>query len=124
MLSKIYAPSQVDLHEQVIFGDPAPEHISMSLVERQNLTMNMSMRLCTHRNNAFSKKIVNHAHSVSLHFMHYNFLRVHSSTGQTPAKAADIARYPYNWHWFIDRIEETQPEPNRPARYRKRQAAA
>ena len=61
MLAKIYAPSQVDLHEQVIFGNPAPEHISMSLVKRQNLTMSMAMRLFTRRNNAFSKKIVNHA---------------------------------------------------------------
>ena len=59
------------------WGDPDPDHVSTSYVERQNLTMRMGMRRFTRLTNAFSKKIENHAHAVALHFMHYNFCRPH-----------------------------------------------
>ena len=76
---------------QVIEGEPDPEHISTSYVERQNLTMRMSMRRFTRLTNAFSKKVENLAAAVSLHFMHYNFCRVHKSlNGLTPAMAAGV----------------------------------
>ena len=60
-------------------GDADPARISTSYVERQNLTMRMGMRRFTRLTNAFSKKVENLADAVSLHYMHYNFVRVHSS---------------------------------------------
>jgi IS1 family transposase len=71
-------------------GKPDPEHISTSYVERQNLTMRMGMRRFTRLTNAFSKKVENLAHAVSLHFMYYNFARKHQTLGTTPAVAAGI----------------------------------
>jgi hypothetical protein len=82
-------------------GDPDPSRVSTSYVERQNLTMRMGMRRFTRLTNGFSKKVENLAHAVSLHYMHYNFARVHSSltitnddgstTKRTPAMAAGVA---------------------------------
>lgn len=87
-------------------GDPDPDHISTSYVERANLTMRMGMRRYTRLTNAFSKKVENHAHTVSLHFFYYNFCRNHQSlrikqTGgnykqRTPAMAAGVAGYQWS----------------------------
>jgi IS1 family transposase len=71
-------------------GKPDPRHISTSYVERQNLTMLMSMRRFTRLSNGFSKKAENHTHSVAIHFMHYNFVRIHQSLRVTPALAAGV----------------------------------
>jgi IS1 family transposase len=73
-----------------VTGNPDRKHISTSYVERQNLTMRMQMRRFTRLTNAFSKKIENHAHAVALHFMHYNFCRVHQTLRVTPAMAANV----------------------------------
>ena len=61
-------------------------------MERQNLTIRMSMRRFTRLTNAFSKKVQNLGHAVVLHFVHYNFRRVHKTLGTTPAVAAGVAR--------------------------------
>ena len=74
-----------------VVGEPDERHISTSYVERQNLTMRMSMRRFTRLTNAFSKKIENHMHAIALHYMHYNFCRVHQTLRVTPAMEAKIA---------------------------------
>jgi IS1 family transposase len=89
-----YSPNEVTSEEvRVVTGNPDPELISTSYVERNNLTMRMSMRRFTRLTNAFSKKVENHAAMVSLHFMFYNFARPHSALGKnrTPAMAAGVA---------------------------------
>jgi IS1 family transposase len=77
--------------EQRITGNPDPEHISTSFVERQNLTMRMSMRRYTRLTNAFSKKLDNHKAAVALHFMWYNFGRIHKTLRVTPAMEAGVS---------------------------------
>ena len=73
-----------------IIGNPYPKQISTSFVERQNLAMRMSIRRFTRLTNAFSKKVENHMKSVALHFMYYNFVRIHQTLRVTPALAAGI----------------------------------
>ncbi len=81
-----------------VTGDPDDAHISTSYVERQNLTMRMAMRRFTRLTNAFSKKVENLKHSVALHYMYYNFVRIHSSLRVTPAMAAGVT----NKLWSIE----------------------
>ena len=71
-------------------GTPDPDQISTSHVERQNLTMRMHMRRFTRLTNAFSKKAENHAYAVALHFMAYNFCRIHKTLRCSPAMAAGV----------------------------------
>jgi IS1 family transposase len=86
-----YSPAEcTGCHTQVVSGDPDRKHISTSYIERQNLTMRMSMRRFTRLTNAFSKKIENHAAAVSLHFMYYNFVKIHQTLRVTPAMAAGL----------------------------------
>ena len=73
-------------------GFPDKKHISTSFVERQNLTMRMNMRRFTRLTNGFSKKIENHAHAIALHFMYYNFVRIHKTLRVTPAMEAGITK--------------------------------
>ena len=83
-----------------ITGNPDPRHISTSFVERQNLTMRMSMRRFTRLTNAFSRKVENHAHAVAIHFMWYNFGRIHKTLRVTPAMAAGVT----NHVWTLEEI--------------------
>src|SRR5438046_3265518 len=83
-------------------GDPDPDHISTSYVERQNLTMRMSMRRFMRLTNAFSKKVENHMHAVALHFMFYNFGRIHKTLRVTPAMEAGVSDHV----WFLEEIAQ------------------
>lgn len=76
---------------KVVSGMPDHKHVSTSYVERQNLTMRMSMRRFTRLTNGFSKKLENHGNAVALHFMYYNFCRVHKTLRVTPAMEAGLA---------------------------------
>jgi len=87
-----YSPAQcIGICTHTIMGSPDPKHISTSFVERQNLTMRMSMRRFTRLTNAHSKKIEYHRYAVALHFTFYNFCRVHQTLRVTPAMEAGIA---------------------------------
>jgi IS1 family transposase len=90
---KFSPPVVLSEEVRIINGNPDPGKISTSYVERQNLTMRMGMRRFTRLTNAFSKKVENHAAMVALHYMYYNFGRVHSSLGKltTPAMAAGVS---------------------------------
>lgn len=86
-----YSPAEcIGCRSIAITGNPKPGDISTSYVERQNLTMRMQMRRFTRLTNGFSKKIENHAHAVALHYMHYNFCRVHQTLRVTPAMESGI----------------------------------
>jgi len=87
-----YSPGPImEVISKVRAGDPDPDHISTSFVERQNLTMRMAMRRFTRLTNAFSKKLANLKAACALHFAWYNFCRVHASLRVTPAMEAKLA---------------------------------
>jgi IS1 family transposase len=88
--------------EATITGNPDPSHVSTSYAERQNLTMRMSMRRFTRLTNAFSKRVANHEAAVALHFMHYNFVRIHHTLRVTPAMAAGVT----DRLWSVENIAE------------------
>lgn len=96
-----YSPAECMGCEPVaVTGNPDPNHISTSFVERQNLTMRMSMRRFTRLTNAFSKKVENLEYAVALHYMWYNFARVHKTLRVTPAMEAGISDHV----WSIEEI--------------------
>lgn len=93
-----YSPAKcIGCEMKQVLGNPDPRHVSTSYVERQNLTMRMSMRRFTRLTNAFSKKIENHAAAVALHFIHYNFARIHKTLRITPAMAAGISEHVWSY---------------------------
>jgi IS1 family transposase len=86
-----YSPAECKgTKKKTITGKPDPKHISTSYVERQNLNMRMGMRRFTRLTNAFSKKIDNHVHALSLYFVFYNFVRIHKTLRTTPAMEAGV----------------------------------
>lgn len=120
---KRYSPPEcVGVSRARITGQPDPKHVTTSFVERQNLTMRMSIRRFTRLTNAFSKKVENHAHAVSLHFMFYNFGRIHKTLRVTPAMAAGVSDHV----WSLEEIAGLIPAPVAKKRgpYKKRAAQA
>lgn len=120
MLVKLYGPAEGNQNERrysqgaccgsikgTVCGEPDAKYISTSYVERQNLTMRMGMRRFTRLTNGFSKKIQNLECAVALHFMHYNFGRIHKSLRVTPAMEAGIADH----IWSLEEIAALATEP-------------
>jgi len=99
--------------KKIVAGNPDTKHISTSLVERQNLTMRMSMRRFTRLTNAFSKKLEYLIHMLSLYFVHYNFCRIHKTIKVTPAMEAGISDTLYNMEWVIGLIDAEAPKAKR-----------
>jgi IS1 family transposase len=88
-----YSPDQCSsVEKKRIMGKPLPENISTSYIERQNLTMRMHMRRFTRLTNAFSKKMENHCHAIALHFVYYNFCKIHTTLRVTPAMEAGLTK--------------------------------
>jgi len=103
-----YSPARcIGCDMKVVSGNPDPKHVSTSFVERQNLSMRMSIRRFTRLTNAFSKKIENHAAAVAIWFMYYNFARVHQTLRVTPAMEAGIS----NHVWTIEELWSLLPQP-------------
>jgi len=106
-----------------IEGKPSMKHVSTSYVERQNLTMRMSMRRFTRLTNAFSKKAENHAHMVALYTTWYNFVRTHKTLRCSPAMAAGISKTLWSMEDVVGLIDARAAKPNRPATYKKAERA-
>jgi len=122
MLQKVYGvdsgderryspPVVLGTFTEVITGSPNPKHISTSYIERQNLTMRMSMRRFTRLTNGFSKKLDNHAAAVALHYMHYNFVRIHRTLRVTPAMEAGLTNRAWSIEDIIGLLEMAEKEP-------------
>jgi len=119
MLQKIYgAPSDeeqrryspakcIGAEMKTVLGYPDPDHVSTSYVERQNLTMRMQMRRFTRLTNGHSKKAENHAHAVALHYMQYNFCRIHQSLRVTPAMESGLTDHV----WSVEELIALMPKP-------------
>lgn len=108
-----------------VIGWPDEDHISTSFVERQNLTMRMHMRRFTRLTNAFSKKLEAHANAVALHFVYYNFCRIHKTLRVTPAMAAGVTDRLWDVSDIVALIEakEAAEIPKVRGSYKKRIAA-
>lgn len=107
-----YSPPEcIGAEKKVVSGNPDKHNISTSYVERQNLTMRMSMRRFTRLTNAFSKKLENHMHALALYFMHYNFARPHKSLSKpypmTPAMAAGLTDHIWETGEIISLLERS-----------------
>lgn len=98
-------PKCIGCQRQKLMGKPNPKDISTSMVERQNLTMRMSMRRFTRLTNAFSKKIQNLEAAVALHFMYYNFVRIHQTLRISPAMAAGVTDHLWEISEIISLLE-------------------
>ena len=115
-------PPCTGIRKRDLVGRPNQDHISTSYVERQNLTMRMSMRRFTRLTNAFSKKFDNHVHALALYFAHYNFCRIQKSLRMSPAMAAGVADGLWSMEDIIAKIDEMAPSPKPRGPYKKRAA--
>jgi IS1 family transposase len=108
-----YSPAKcIGCDMKVVSGDPDPKHVSTSFVERQNLSMRMSIRRFTRLTNAFSKKIENHAAAVAIWFMYYNFCRVHTTLRVTPAMESGISNHVWSISEMCSLLPQAQSSTN------------
>jgi IS1 family transposase len=118
-LVKLYGPAPTGTHrysppacigavKHPVFGNPDPQHISTSFVERQNLTMRMQMRRFTRLTNGFSKKFENHCHALAVYFVWYNWMRIHKTLRVTPAMAAGLTDKLMDWSDVVRMIDNRE----------------
>lgn len=106
-----YSPAECTGIKKIpVEGKPDPKHISTSFVERQNLTMRMSMRRFTRLTNGFSKKIENHVHMVALYTVWYNWLRIHKTLRVTPAIAVGLTSKLMGWEEIIAAMDADEKD--------------
>jgi len=104
-----YSPATcIGCRTGILSGDPDPNHISTSFVERSNLSMRMGMRRFTRLTNAHSKKLENHGHAVALYFMHYNFCKIHQTLRVTPAMEAGITDHIWSLEELIALLDRKE----------------
>jgi IS1 family transposase len=114
-----YSPAEcIGCEKKWVAGSPDPKEISTSYIERQNLTMRMGMRRFTRLTNGFSKKVENHCHAIALHYMYYNFVRIHKSLRCTPAMAANVTSRLWEIEDIVALLPETETKPRGP--YKKK----
>ena len=120
-----YSPPEcIGAQKRRIEGNPDMAEVSTSYVERQNLTMRMSMRRFTRLTNAFSKKYENHVHALAIYFYHYNFCRIHKSLRVTPAMEAKLTDRVWSFDDLIAKMDEMAPPPAKRGPYKKREKQA
>tara|TARA_R110002096_G_scaffold32360_1_gene94116 strand:+ start:1671 stop:2567 length:897 start_codon:yes stop_codon:yes gene_type:complete len=120
---KKYSPAEcTGTRKRRVEGEPDKALVSTSHVERQNLTMRMHMRRFTRLTNAFSKKIENHAYAVALHFMYYNFVRVHQTLKVTPAMQAGLTDRLLDISDLVALVDANEEAPKKRGPYKKRQS--
>ena len=118
-----YSPSTCIGSRRVnVTGNPDWKHVSTSYVERHNLTMRMNMRRFTRLTNAFSKKIDNHIHALSLYFVYYNFCRIHKTLKVTPAMEAGLTDTAHDIGFIVDLIDAREPKNRKRGPYKKKAA--
>ncbi len=116
-----YSPAEcIGARPTPVSGNPDPDHISTSYVERQNLTMRMGMRRFTRLTNGFSKKVEHHIYMLALYFLHYNFCRIHKTLRMSPAMAAGIDTTLHDMEWIVGLMEARAPKPGPRGPYKKR----
>lgn len=117
---KYSAAECIGAEKKVISGTPNKKFVSTSHVERQNLTMRMHMRRFTRLTNAFSKKVENHCYAIALHFVYYNFAKIHKSLSVTPAMQAGLMKKPMTLADIVNLVPEEQPKKR--GSYKKKEA--
>jgi IS1 family transposase len=116
-----YSPAEcVGIRKKRVEGNPVKADVSTSYVERMNLNIRMGNRRFTRLTNAFSKKIDNHLHMLSLYFVHYNFCRIHKSLKMSPAMVAGVSDTLRDVEWIVRLIDARAPVPKRPTTYKKK----
>jgi IS1 family transposase len=121
---KRYSPAEcIGAVKHRVEGKPDPKHVSTSFAERQNLTLRMQSRRFTRLTNAFSKKLENHTLSVALHYMHYNFCRIHKTLRITPAMAAGVTGHLWSVADIVAIIEAAEPASTKRGPYKKAASA-
>jgi hypothetical protein len=111
-----YSPAtRIGCETHAVSGNPDPDHISTSYVERSSLTMRMSMRRFTRLTNGYSKKVENHAAMVAVYFTWHNFGRVHHTLKTTPAVRAGVADHVWSVDEMVELLSSVEPKSTRPA---------
>jgi IS1 family transposase len=116
-----YSPAEcTGIKKTIVEGKPDPKHISTSYVERSNLTVRMHNWRFTHLTNGFSKKLENHAYSVALFVMYYNFSKIHKTLRVTPAMEAGVSDRVWDVVDIVKLVEDAEPKPSKRGPYKKK----